>query len=129
MIKYKFEKNDYDPEPHFKGLKNVCIKADWDESDEEPSTSTSVARKRQMLHSSGASRRFGQQLYPMFMKDERATTANVDVIRRRHQKMLSASFIRQKQDMKPNQNLSDLGIKSQEYKLTSFKQNIDQLHR
>ena len=88
MIANRIEKNEY--QPSFKGLKNIVIKSDWDDSDDEiHKSNTSLVSKRNRLHTSGGRRKFAQHLYPMFFKNtasgssQRAATANTEVIRKR----------------------------------------------
>ena len=67
----------------------------------------------------------------MFFKDTRAATANTDVIRKREQKKLSATTFKplQVKQTQEETNPSELAIKSHDFKVTTFKDNLDNLSR
>lgn len=134
MVKYKLEKDDFGDVPSYKGLNNTCIKSDWDET----AQATNTSKRRERLKSCNGTRRFGQQLYPMFFRDSRATTANTNVIKKRQQSRFSVPSLSNQKLKSQNINLSEIAIKSQQYAFTSFKENIgkfnfylnlDNLHR
>jgi hypothetical protein len=135
MANYKIGQDSNNQMLNPKDRRIIRIKSDWSESDNEstciPNSShacmiTKLTKHR--LNSSGVQRRrFGQQLCPIFIKGSRAITANTELIKKREEKRLSES------ELKPlkviNDKSQEIGIKSQEYNLETFKANIDHLHR
>lgn len=116
MVKYKLDKDDYGDVPSYKGLNNTCIKSDWD----EPAEATNASKRRERLKSCNGTRRFGQQLYPMFFRDSRATTANTNVIKKRQQSIFFVSFLGNQRNKSQNINLSEVGIKNPTIRINKF---------
>jgi hypothetical protein len=131
LVKYKLEKDDGGDVPSYKGLNNTCIRSDWDEIAEDTNTGDGLdyfLKRKERLKSSNVTRRFGQQLYPMFFKDSRAITANTNVVRKRQQSQHSQPFVGNRKSRTQMLYLSEADIKGKQHGLTSFKENIGNIN-
>ena len=80
--------------------------------------------KERLLSGTGE-RRYGQQLYPKFYNDSRATTANTTAVRRREMSKLSKTFIRNKNKTKLRElEISEWAIQSEKYQSAPFKEYL-----
>ena len=130
LINYKIEINDSDSQLHYKGIKNACIKSDWSQSNNNDTTQIREFCKRKRLYSSGVTRRrYGQQLYPKFFDDSRASTANTRIIKKRQERRLNSTSANPMRITENNEKEKRLAIRSREFNMNSFKSNIDCLHR